>query len=246
MITIGIDTATRVGGVCVIKDGALLGQTVMGIEESHSEWLLPSLETLLERLAIDVNDVGAIGVSVGPGSFTGLRIGIAAVKGIAYAHGIPVVPVSTLLATAWGVAGAAGVICSSLDARRESVFAGLFDGVTLKSERRPIEPESRVGVDEVAVRLVDFMRMGRDVVLVGDGSPAVAEAVEKELAAGKVEGRLGRLVRIAMDGEVQRPANVAHIGEIEFRQGARADLVELVPNYLRLSEAERRWRQMRS
>src|SRR5690606_10534144 len=147
-------------------------------------------------------------VSIGPGSFTGLRIGLAAVKGIAFAHGIPVVAVSTLLATAWSVAGAAGVICSSLDARRESVFAGFFAGETLQADRRPIEPEARVGVDEVAGRLSSLMREGRDVFLVGDGSPAVARAVEVKLAEG---GAKGRLVRVPMDGEAQRPANVAHI-----------------------------------
>jgi len=242
MITIGIDTAARVGGVAVVKDGALLGQTVLGKEESHSEHLLPSLETLLERLSIEVKDVDAISVSIGPGSFTGLRIGLAAVKGIAYAHAIPVVAVSTLLATAWTFAGVGALICSSLDARRESVFAGVFQGETLHSKHQPIESEARVGVEDIAHRLVDALRAGKDVVLVGDGSPAVARAVE---AALEPDAR-GRLIRVAMDGEAQRPANVAHVGEMKFREGAREDLVELVPNYLRLSEAERRWKQMRS
>jgi len=243
MITIGVDTAARVGGVAVVKDGALLGQFVMGKEESHSEYLLPSLEALLERLSIRMEDVGAIGVSIGPGSFTGLRIGLAAVKGIAFARAIPVVGVSTLLATAWSMAGAAGMICSSLDARRESVFAGLFAGERLREDRRPVEPEARVAVAELAGRLVGLLEEGTDVYLVGDGSSAVARAVAAELSGRGVKGRL---VRVPMDGEAQRPANVACIGEVESRQGARADLVELVPNYLRLSEAERRWKQMRS
>jgi len=243
MIVIGVDTAARVGGVAAVDGGRLLGLSVLGKEEAHSEYLLPSLEALLGRLGLAVKDAGLIAVSIGPGSFTGLRIGLAAVKGMAYAHGIPVVGVSTLLATAWTYAGTNAVICSSLDARRESVFAAVYEGTELGAVRRPVLPEAREEVEEVAARLFEHLRNGRDVVLVGDGSAALEAALASRTGR---EGVAGRVVRAPMDGEPQRPANIAHLGAIEFKEGRREDLVELVPNYLRLSEAERRWKQMQS
>src|SRR5690606_18312506 len=131
MAVIGIDTAGRLGGVGVVSAGRLLGATVLGVEEGHSQNLLPALESLMERLDLTPAAVDGIAVAIGPGSFTGLRIGVAVAKALGYAWGVPVKGVSTLLATAWPLAGVPGVICASLDARKEHVFSATYAGERL-------------------------------------------------------------------------------------------------------------------
>lgn len=243
MTVIGIDTASRVGGVALVEAGRLLGTQALGIEASHSERLLPALGGLMEAAALSPEDVEGIAVTVGPGSFTGLRIGLAVAKALGYAWRVPVRGVSTLLATAWSLRGVDGVVCAALDARRESVYSAFFDGRALAERKDPalarIGEEGRLGVAEVVERARAIRQEGRTLYLVGDGAAAIARSAE---GAGE-EALFGRL---PMDGEAQRPANVAHLGAIELSQGRSDDLFNLVPNYLRLSEAERKWRQRQS
>ena len=240
MAVIGIDTASRVGGVALVEEGRLLGAHVLGIEASHSEQVLPALEALMEEGSVPPERVRGIAVTVGPGSFTGLRIGIAVAKALAYAWGVPVRGVSTLAATAWALRGVDGVVCAALDARRESVYCAFFDGPAL-AEREDVElarlgEERRAPVVEVVERAKAARREGRIVYLVGDGAEVIA------LGAG--DSAIFR--RMPMDGEAPRPACVAHLGEIELARGKSDSLFDLVPNYLRLSEAERKWRQRQS
>lgn len=240
MAVIGIDTASRVGGVALVEEGRLLGARVLGVEASHSEQLLPALEGLMEAGGVAPDRVQGIAVTIGPGSFTGLRIGLAVAKALAYAWHVPLRGVSTLAATAWALRGVDGVVCAALDARRESVYCGFFDGQAL-AEREDVElarlgEERRAPVVEVVERARAARRDGRIVYLVGDGAGAIA--------AGAGDGSIFR--RMPMDGEAPRPACVAHLGEVELARGRSDSLFDLVPNYLRLSEAERKWRQRQS
>lgn len=242
MIVIGIDTACRVGGVAVVQAGRLLGGELFGLEAGHSERLLPALERLLDALQLQPDQIDGIAVCLGPGSFTGLRIGLAAAKGLAYAWELPLVGVSTLKASAWTFKGVDAMICASLDARRESVYRAWYDGRTLAGSG-PAPPEERVGVDAVAQEAAEAWAAGRQVILVGDGAPAVMSAIE----ARRGRGEAAAAVAMAPFGaEVQRPANVACIGAEELKLGRRDDPFSIVPNYLRRSEAERRWLQRQS
>ena len=281
MAVIGIDTAGRLGGVGVVSAGRLLGATVLGVEEGHSQNLLPALESLMERLDLTPAAVDGIAVAIGPGSFTGLRIGVAVAKALGYAWGVPVKGVSTLLATAWPLAGVPGVICASLDARKEHVFsatyagerlgelaAGAVGGALEAGERHDsavspagrgpepggapaggfasggaapllpaeavIDPEERRSIEEVAGALQRAAASGKKVYLVGDGAPLLYERLREAGA-----------VTVPLQGEGLRAAHVAHIGEMELSRGAADDLFALSPNYLRRSEAERRWKQSR-
>lgn len=244
MTVIGIDTSCRVGGIAVVRAGRLLGGELFGLEAGHSERLLPALERLLEELELQPDQIDGIAVSFGPGSFTGLRIGLAAAKGLAYAWQLPLVGVSTLKASAWTFKGVDAMICASLDARRESVYRAWYDGRTLEAAGSgPVPPEERVGVDVVAQEAEEARTAGRQVILVGDGAPAVMSAIE----ARRGRGEAAAAVAMAPFGaEVQRPANVACIGAEELKLGRRDDPFSIVPNYLRRSEAERRWLQRQS
>lgn len=243
MAVIGIDTASRVGGVALVEKGRLLGAQVLGIEAIHSERILPALEGLMEAGDISPERVEGIAVTAGPGSFTGLRIGLAVAKALGYAWRVPVRGVSTLAATAWSLRGVDGVLCAALDARRESVYCAFYDGRALADREDPafarIGEERRAGIAEIVERARAMRREGRSVYLVGDGAAAIVQSA----SSSGSEALFGCL---PMDGEAQRPASVAHLGEIELSQGKSDDLFDLVPNYLRLSEAERKWRQRQS
>ncbi len=247
MRVIGIDTASRVGGVALVEDDRFLGAEVFGVEASHSEHLLPALESLMQRLELTSGSVQGIAVSQGPGSFTGLRIGMAVAKALAYAWGVPLVGVSTLHSTAWAYRGVDAVICATLDARRESVYLGLYDGLRLRSD--PLAPEAlladeaRIEIRDVSERLAHFIDQGRSVILVGDGSCGIYEALLKERGLHGVEERL---VWAPLDAEPVRPTHIAHLGATSIRHGLRDDPYSLIPNYLRRSEAERRWRRRQS
>jgi len=260
-VTLGIDTATRVGGVALVCDGRFLGSQVLGAEESHSEHVVPAIQRLMQFLAIDSGTLSGIAVSHGPGSFTGLRNGLAVAKSLSYAWNVPLLGVSTLLATAWTYRGVDAVICAALDARRESVYRGLYDGRLLTEARdegdggdvpqpREVEgalsAEARVEVLRVVDELAVHVAKGRRVMLVGDGAPAIAAAWRGRVARGPGDGATlpGDAVWVApVQGEPERPVNVAHLGELAMRSGSQDDAFALVPHYLRRSEAERRWKQ---
>lgn len=266
MTVIGIDTASRLGGVGIVSGGRLLGAEVLGVEEGHSQNVLPALQGLMKTLGLGPVDVSGIAVAVGPGSYTGLRIGVAVAKGLAYAWGVPVRGVSTLLATAWPLAGVRGVVCASLDARKEHVFCALYAGRRLgepalpgvggKGEAGPrieegvpvgsvaheavVAPEERRSVAEALHAVEEALSKGDDVYLVGDGAPLLHTRWLE--TRGESHGP-ARVVTVPLQGDGLRAAYVAHIGELELGLGVADDLFELSPNYLRRSEAERRWSQ---
>ncbi|NLJ80868.1 MAG: tRNA (adenosine(37)-N6)-threonylcarbamoyltransferase complex dimerization subunit type 1 TsaB, partial [Firmicutes bacterium] len=101
MIVLGIDTSTLTGGVALLRSGHLLGESVLNIRTTHSERLLPALEKLLADAEVETGDLDGVAVVTGPGSFTGLRIGVATAKGLAYALGCSVAGVTTLEAYGW-------------------------------------------------------------------------------------------------------------------------------------------------
>jgi tRNA threonylcarbamoyladenosine biosynthesis protein TsaB len=171
MRILGIDTATTTTNVALIEDGQLLAEEIYSSRRSpshcqilvskanHAEAILPLIDAVLRKAAASLQTLSAIAVSIGPGSFTGLRVGVSTVKGLAYGLGIPVVGVSTLLANAARVNDFDGLICSFLDARKGEVYSALF--------RRNGEALIRLTEDEVAdaANVVDRARS-----LCGDGT----------------------------------------------------------------------------
>src|SRR6478672_10409581 len=138
MRIIGIDTATTTASVALIDNGLLISEKVYPIHESrgnarglnsksnHAEIIIPLIESLFETTNISLQDVTGFALSIGPGSFTGLRIGLSTVKGLAYGSQIPVVGMSTLFAHAARVTDYDGLICTLLDARKNEVYAAVF------------------------------------------------------------------------------------------------------------------------
>ena len=126
MIQLGIDTATAVGSLALAGKGEVLGTETILVDAEHSAELGPALDTLLERCGVELRDVEGIGVGLGPGSYTGLRVGVAFAKGLEFGLGVPLVGVPSFEAVAYACRDFEGTICALVDARMGGIYAGLY------------------------------------------------------------------------------------------------------------------------
>jgi tRNA threonylcarbamoyladenosine biosynthesis protein TsaB len=226
MLVLGIETSTMQGGVALLGAEGLVAEYTLSVAATHSERLLPALDRVLQDAGVTLEGVDGIAVSLGPGSFTGLRIGVSTAKGLAYATGIPLVGVPTLEAMAWALPSARWQLCPVLDARKHEVYAALFqherDGLRRVSDDQALAPEA----------LCALIR--KPTLLFGDGLAAYRETF------GHLLGEHLLIPPVANRGG--RAACVAELGRQRLLAGERADLASLTPAYLRPSEAELRRR----
>jgi tRNA threonylcarbamoyladenosine biosynthesis protein TsaB len=216
MRVLALDTATLTASVAVLDDDTLTAAD--GRADTHSEGLLPLIDAVLARAGFGVDALDAIACGAGPGSFTGLRIGLATAKGLCFALGKPLVLVSSLAALAHGAAGRP--VLAVLDARKREVYAGAFDaaGQPLAAER-VLAPDGLAAYAEAAAP-------GQRLLVVGDGALAYPEAAAR---AGVVDAA----ARATPDARA-----VALLGAARLRAGASDPLLTAAPTYIRASEAE--------
>ena len=229
MKILGIDSSGLVASVAIVEDDRLVAEYNLQYKITHSQTLLPMLEEIRNRIHLDMQTIDAIAVAAGPGSFTGLRIGAATVKGLGLALGKPIIPVPTLEGMAYNCYGTDLLVCPLMDARRNQVYTGLYifekeDRIRMKS----VMEQTAVGFDELAAKL---NVLGREVLFLGDGVPVFAEAM-KELLQIPYHFAPAHMNR-------QRAASVAALGKEKFEQGIFEDAADHAPEYLRLSQAER-------
>ena len=221
MLILAFESSARAASAALLRDGALLSQYSQCSGLTHSRTLLPMAEDMLKNAELGLEAVDLLAVAQGPGSFTGIRIGVSMVKGLAWALEKPCVGVSTLEAMAWHGLAAGGLICPVMDARRGQVYNALFaveDGRPRRlCEDRPIALEALA--EELRAR-------GGPVFLVGDG----AELAFRELSAGGVD-----CVLAPENLRMQSAWGVAMAAR--DKEPGSAD--SLLPVYLRLSQAER-------
>ena len=229
MKILGIDSSGLVASVAIVEDDRLVAEYNLQYKITHSQTLLPMLEEIRNRIHLDMQTIDAIAVAAGPGSFTGLRIGAATVKGLGLALGKPIIPVPTLEGMAYNCYGTDLLVCPIMDARRNQVYTGLYsfekeDRIRMKS----VMEQTAVGFDELAAKL---NVLGREVLFLGDGVPVFAEAM-KELLRIPYYFAPAHMNR-------QRAASIAALGKEKFEQGIFEDAADHAPEYLRLSQAER-------
>ena len=221
MLMLAFESSARAASVALLRDGALVSQYSQCSGLTHSRTLLPMAEDLLKNAELSIRDVDVFAVAHGPGSFTGVRIGVSAVKGLAWAADKPCVGVSTLEAMAWHGLAAGGFVCPVMDARRQQVYNALFeirDGRPVRlCQDRPISLEELAG----QVRALEG-----PVFLVGDGA---------ELTAAYFR-QAGIDFRMAPENLRWQSAWGVGMAAADKTPGS-AD--ELLPVYLRLSQAER-------
>lgn len=226
MKLLALDSSGLVASVAVVEDGNLLGEYTINYKKTHSQTLLPMLETLAQMIELDLNSLNAIAVAGGPGSFTGLRIGSATAKGLGLALDKPIVHVPTLDAMAYNLWGTDKLVCPLMDARRQQAYTGLYDFSAGKMNT--VLPQCAVGIDEIVAKVNE---LGREVIFLGDGADVFAEFIKENC---KVTYTFA-----PAHSNKQRAASVAALGLLLYMEGKAESATEHKPDYLRLSQAER-------
>lgn len=222
---LGIESSSLVASVALVTDGILTAEYTVNHKKTHSQTLLPMLDEIVRMTEQDLQEVDAIAVSGGPGSFTGLRIGSATAKGLGLALDKPLIHVPTVDAMAYNLYGCAALICPIMDARRSQVYTGLY---RYADAFQVIRESTVMALDEL---LDELTAMAQPVVFLGDGVP-VGEA--------RIRERLGALARFApAQSNRQRAASVAALGAALYAAGRTESAAEHSPHYLRMSQAER-------
>lgn len=230
MLVLGLETSTHSGGAALLGDGGLVGSVCFTTKQLYSQRLLPSIEWLLERTELQVADVTTIGVAVGPGSFTGLRIGLSVAKALAYSSGASIVGVGTMEALAVRAAsGRDALVCPLLDARQGQVYAALYR-VSWTPDGLPqvtIEKEEWAGpVAEVADWITE------PVIFAGD---ALA------LAQSHLQPALGdKFLLPSPHHTLPHPEEVALLARARAEAGQVDDLMAMEPRYVRQSYTQKR------
>jgi tRNA threonylcarbamoyladenosine biosynthesis protein TsaB len=226
MKVLAVETATMAGGIAIIEDDALIGEVRVNVKAAHAERVMTSIDWLLKASNLSINDIDAFAVSIGPGSFTGLRIGLSTVKGLAYAAKRPIVPVLTLDAFARMFRFSAYPVCPMLDARKNEVYAALYrweNGECVK-----IMPETAIAPAKLLKEI-----KGRTI-FTGEGANIYKELIEEALRGDAIFSPPSAMSPSA--------ASVAEIAFEKFREGVTADPASLTPFYMRRSEAEIHWK----
>lgn len=226
MKILGIDSSGLVASVAVVEDDSLRGEFTMNYKKTHSQTLLPMLDTLADMIELDLNTIDAIAVSGGPGSFTGLRIGSATAKGLGLALKKPLIHIPTVDALAYNLCGHRDLVCPLMDARRNQTYTGLyeFDG----NNMHILLAQCAVGIDEIVEKI---NKINRPVVFLGDGVPVFGAYLAENC---KVPYTFA-----PAHTNKQRAAAVAALGELYYKEGKTETAAEHKPDYLRLSQAER-------
>ncbi len=239
MKILAIDTSGLVCAVAVAEDGRIQAEYKTDHKKTHSQMLMPMLDAMARALDLDLHTLDAIAVAEGPGSFTGLRIGASTAKGMAFALGIPVIPVPTLDAMAWQMPGTPGIICPMMDARRGQVYTALYrfreicDGTdpgnreTLRS-METLMPAAAVPAQEVLSRINEI---GETVTFLGDGVPVVREIIREKCTVPYREAPAFRCRQSA--------AALADLAGVLMAAGKGVSAAAFTPVYLRPSQAER-------
>ncbi len=228
MRILGIDTATMISGIGVVQDGEVIADFRYDVKLTHSEVLLSYIEKLLKKLRLKLKHLDGFSVSIGPGSFTGLRIGLATVKGLGFASGKPVASIPTLDALAFLSRGCRYPLVPLLDAKKKQVYATVYDTQDNEIKRKT----SYFVVDPSEL----IQKIPSEVAFTGPG----IKVCQSELK--KLMGKKAHFLR----GEKTLPsgAAVAYMGWEKLKQGEKEDLFLLEPIYVRKSEAELKFRNV--
>ncbi|WP_366922915.1 tRNA (adenosine(37)-N6)-threonylcarbamoyltransferase complex dimerization subunit type 1 TsaB [Metallumcola ferriviriculae] len=222
---LALETATAVASVAVIDKGKLIGEFFTNTSKNHSQSLMPLVDSLLRFVAKDIEEVAAFALAIGPGSFTGLRIGLATVKGMCIALNKPAIGVSTLDGLAMNVSGAQGLICPLLDARKSEVYTAVYN--TQDNELCRLTDYMAVAPSELMEQLAKY---DQPVTILGDAVDAYPEVFKEPF-----------LRKAAQGNRWPRAAQVAQLAWQRLQRGEVDDIYNLAPFYIRRSEAEVSW-----
>ncbi|HBG92027.1 MAG: tRNA (adenosine(37)-N6)-threonylcarbamoyltransferase complex dimerization subunit type 1 TsaB [Nitrospirae bacterium RIFOXYB2_FULL_43_5] len=241
MKILAIDTSTMLGGIAIMDESLLIAESRLNVKSTHSERLMTEIEHCLKQSGVKISDIDVFAVATGPGSFTGLRIGLSTVKGFSYATGKPIVSVPTLEALAWNFPYSRYPVCTMLDARKKEVYAALFrwEGenlIRLLSETSA-KPEEFIRDALRVTHVADSTLRDDKFIFAGEGATLYRDKI--------IEAMGEKAIFASPEKTVPSPANVAVLGLKKAKAGEFSEPVSLAPMYIRKSEAEVKWSKIR-
>ena len=224
MIVLSIDSSSKVATVALLNDDTLLGEYVINDKREHSVLLMPMIENLLKDCELTINDIDGFVVSKGPGSFTGLRIGMATIKGLSFGANKPYISLSSLDGLAYSLSYFNGIICPIMDALRENVYTALY-----KNE----DGEFKNIMEPTPMELPDLLEMlkekNEEVIFTGDGLLKHKEYIKVNFPNAKFASNHVSLTRAS---------SICELGLNLLKQGIKDD-PNSAPVYLKKPQAER-------
>lgn len=232
MRVLALDSSGLVASVAIIEadeeNEQIIAEYTVNYKKTHSQTLLPMLDEVAKMTELDLEELDAIAVAAGPGSFTGLRIGSATAKGLGLALHKPLIAVPTLHALAYNLCGTDSIVCPIMDARRGQVYTGIyeFDGNDLVV----LEDQMAIAIDKLGEKLKAY---NRKIIFLGDGVPVFKKKLTEEIMPdSSISFAPANMNR-------QRAASVGALGIRYYREGKVQTAEEHAPDYLRVSQAER-------
>lgn len=222
-----LDSATEAATCAVLDENKLLGEITFQYKKQHSVILMPMVDVLLQNLQLSIQDIDGFVISKGPGSFTGLRIGMATIKGLCHGSSKPFVGVSSLDALAYQMALSSGILCPILDALRDNVYTALYTFTEGQLQRT--SEYMAVSIDELITILET---VNKPVCFAGDAVPLHLETLIK---------RLPNVCFAPPSQNVVRASALGELGLALLKQGVQEDLYSFAPLYLRKPQAEREY-----
>ncbi len=224
MKILAVDSSAKSGSVSILEDGKNLAEFYINNKLTHSQTLMPMIEWILKSTNLKTHDIDYFAVSVGPGSFTGLRIGISCIKGLAFAENKPCIAVSTLEGLSRNISQPS-VICSVMDARCSQVYTSQFEFDGEKYIR--ITPDEAISISELEEKL---KKTQKNVILVGDGA---------KMCYNMLKETCENLTLSSENVRFQHAFGVAQVAYEKVKNGDTVSSDKLIPMYLRLPQAQR-------
>lgn len=226
MKILALETSTMLGGIAVVDEVAgLIAETRLNVKTTHSERLMTVIDFTLKQSSLSLDDIDAFAVAIGPGSFTGLRIGLSTAKGLSFATGKPIVTVPTLDAFSWNFPFSMFPVCLMLDARKSEVYSAVFVWQDTGFEKKI--PETSIKPENLLTGLRERM------IFAGEGAVIYRNKI--------IEHMGDNAIFAPPDKMIPSPANVAMLGLAKAVRKEFVDAVDAVPFYIRRSEAEEKW-----
>lgn len=224
---LAIDTSTLVMGIALFDENQLFGEATTNMKKNHSVRLMPMVARLMEELELAVSDLDAVAVAAGPGSYTGVRIGVTTAKTIAWSRNIPLVGVSSLASLAMNGIRFEGMVVPLFNARRDRVYTGGYRFA--EGSLKTIYPDRVLPIDQ-------WLK-----ILIGKG-PILFLGDDVSLFRERIVQTMGDQAFFGLPAEnISRATHVGWLGLQRWYKEGRAEAVHFAPEYLQLTEAEAKW-----
>ncbi len=226
MLILAIDSSTSTGSVALVSEQGLIGESILNLKNTHSQRLMPQLIQLMDDCGYQPSQLEGIAVALGPGSFTGTRIGLITAKTMAQALDIPIIGISTLKAMAFNLKYRSDYICTMIDGRRNRVFSALY---TYDNQLVTVSKESLIDID---LLLDELSKLDQKIYFLGEVASGYEEKISSKISDATIV--TGAFV-------LPKASSIAILALEKLKEEGPDDLFALTPNYLKRSQAEIQW-----